>query len=110
MHQNARVSNLKCESLQNHSSAVFLQRVILLKQKPHHKTDMAPKFFALSAVSVKYAWVRDQNATFVGREEKPIFRMKECINYNPAIMILCMLAYTDHSPSSTLKYHRNTIL
>ena len=39
-----------------------------------------------------------------------LFRMKESINYNPAIMILCMLAYTDHSPSSTLKYHRNPIL
>ena len=30
----------------------------------------------------------------VRMEEKPIFRMKECINYNPANMILCMLTYT----------------
>ena len=57
----------------------------------------------------KYGYVTKMQL-FVRMEEKPIFRMKECINYNPAVMSLCTLAYTDHSPSSTLKYHRNPIL
>ena len=47
---------------------------------------------------------------FVRMAEKLTFRVKKCSNYKPAIMILCMLAYTDHSPFSSLKYHRNSIL
>ena len=41
---------------------------------------------------------------FVRMAEKLTFRVKKCSNYKPAIMILCMLAYTDHSPSSSINY------
>ena len=56
----------------------------------------------------KYGYVT-KTRYFVRMAEKLIFRMKECSNYKPAIMILYMLPYTDHSPSSSLKYHRNSL-
>ena len=55
----------------------------------------------------KYGYVTKMRY-FVRMAEKLTFRVKECSNYKSAIMILCMLAYTDHSPSSSLKYHGNS--